>query len=232
MAKITEINNDSSSSSSSSARKKDLRKRGNAPAPTARSKNDDAPPVKPLLNFDKSEADNDLDDIPDDDKWRMVEESGILKKLDLSEHQKPVALSVVATASLFFTVPLFLLMIMFEVLVGQQFSEDKDFVQLCRDKVTTALPALFVVVFLVHRFANTNIVQYGMLLASIVLGSRMMQLVLGTHTYGEMMSVPGIAVAWIYFIAQMQLLLACLSLVPVMGSVGWIVYSQPAFPNW
>ncbi|ORZ34780.1 hypothetical protein BCR44DRAFT_115695 [Catenaria anguillulae PL171] len=154
----------------------------------------------------------DSEELDDDEKWRLVNESGVLQKLN---PPTTASTSVIATAAFLFTIPLAALFVLMEILVHQQFSEERTAMQVARERLPTVGPALYVLVFLVHYFVNSDWLQYCMTFGAAALGSRMMYLVLGQHTYGVMLSVPGIAVGWIYFIAQLRLSLAMGSLVLV-----------------
>ncbi|KAI9190304.1 hypothetical protein H9P43_001738 [Blastocladiella emersonii ATCC 22665] len=174
-----------------------------------------------------------VDDISEADKLRFIKESGLMEKIASSDDPRfkdlsrstatpglfaaPTTHAQAFTASLFFVLPLAALYVWFEGLVHQQYGEDVPFATVATGKLPTVVPALLAVVFLVHRWVNTNVVQYGMAMASVGLGARMLYLVLGQHTYGAMLAVPGLAVVWIYCVAQMRLPLALGSLALVFA---------------
>ncbi|KAJ3353329.1 hypothetical protein GGF32_003138 [Allomyces javanicus] len=151
--------------------------------------------------------------IPDTELTRIVNDSGVLRLAD-----DVVPAWAIAAQAFFITIPLAILHTLLEWLVYKQFQEDEATLgMIARESTPTAFAVLLVLVYVTHRWSGSWIVQLAMAVGGAVIGGRLVATVMARPTLGVMLRTPGMATVWIYFVAQMRLELAMLSLVAVGG---------------
>ncbi|RUP44217.1 hypothetical protein BC936DRAFT_149781 [Jimgerdemannia flammicorona] len=174
------------------------------------------PKGKTLIERIPSKTKKDVDDIPDAEKWRIVEESGLLKKVKTKrkkakkEESEPEIWEYVFQA-LFISVPFSFLFSMFDVVVRVQYRESWTVPGLAW-KTLQAFPVLFVIIYLTNRHKPTKFLQLLMVLASTGCGCFLLYTSTKSSSLGQMQRTPGLATIWIYLIVQLDLVPALISL--------------------
>ncbi|KAJ1517470.1 hypothetical protein HMI54_005448 [Coelomomyces lativittatus] len=132
-----------------------------------------------------------VDQIPETEKWKLIESSGVLKHM--ASQQRLYFLP-----SLFYSIGLCFFYILLESMVHQQFNEEHTWTQMATICLSNVFPFLWIVVYITHRYVEHDMIQYGMTLVGSWCGIRMFQyIVLQQSTYGEMLRTPGIATVWV-----------------------------------
>ncbi|KAJ3373182.1 hypothetical protein GGF31_001174 [Allomyces arbusculus] len=151
--------------------------------------------------------------IPDTELSRIVNDSGVLRLAD-----DVVPAWAIAAQAFFITIPLAILHTLLEWLVYKQFQEDEATLgMIARESTPTAFAVLLVLVYVTHRWSGSWIVQLAMAVGGAVIGGKLVATVTARPALGVMLRTPGMATVWIYFVAQMRLELAMLSLTAVGG---------------
>ncbi|KNE71606.1 hypothetical protein AMAG_16168 [Allomyces macrogynus ATCC 38327] len=151
--------------------------------------------------------------IPDTELSRIVNDSGVLRLAD-----DVVPSWAIAAQAFFITIPLAILHTFLEWLVYKQFQEDEATLgMIARESTPTAFAVLLVLVYVTHRWSGSWIVQLAMAVGGAVVGGKLVATVTARPALGVMLRTPGMATVWIYFVAQMRLELATLSLAAVGG---------------
>ncbi|KAJ2630163.1 hypothetical protein H4R22_002862 [Coemansia sp. RSA 1290] len=153
-----------------------------------------------------------IDDIPDNEKMRLIRESGIMSKytkangtgsdVDESELQ-PVQGEQASDIPLWmdaiiYTVGLAAVYGLFETLVNQQYSVEIAVSELIR-RMAKTLPALYAIVYFTLRFRRTRVANLVMLVGACVSGCYFIHLNLHSPRLGIMRRAPGLVTMWIYF---------------------------------
>ncbi|KAI8091243.1 uncharacterized protein B0P05DRAFT_462901 [Gilbertella persicaria] len=170
-------------------------------------------PAKPLIDKIPSSSDA----IPEDEKLRLINETGLLQKVKKREaelEQQSTSTSEYIWQAIFLSIPFAFLMGTFDVTVKVQFSESWDYASLFM-KCAKAAPALAPVIYLTNRYKSKKTTQFFMALGSTVIGAFLMYTLHRSPSMGQMMRAPGLATIWIYFIVQLDLLPAMMTLLLV-----------------
>ncbi|KAL1924725.1 uncharacterized protein VTP21DRAFT_4379 [Calcarisporiella thermophila] len=161
-----------------------------------------------------------VDDIPDEEKWRIISESGLLSKIpnpspkihsvsdDDDEEQSTQAL---VWQAVMLVIPFGFLYGIMDILVQQQFDEVWTLSGVAMKTIKVA-PMLGVIIFFTNKLKARPWMQFLMTLAAMFCGSSLLYTIKRTPTLGEMEKCPGLATLWIYFIVQLNLAPAIMSL--------------------
>ncbi|KAJ2723770.1 hypothetical protein GGI07_002388 [Coemansia sp. Benny D115] len=181
-----------------------------------------------------------IDDIPDNEKLRLIRESGLLKKYAKakgstgSDMDEDEALEIARDSAYYeetqeeiptwmdaaiYSVGLAAIYGLFEALVNQQYNVDIGLLDVA-ERMARALPAIYFIVYLTHRFRKLRIVSLLMLLASCASGCYFVYLNLHSPRLGIMRRAPGLVTMWIYLTFQMDVRPAVISALVV--SAFWL----------
>ncbi|CAO3698260.1 unnamed protein product [Rhizopus stolonifer] len=178
----------------------------------------DRKPVKePLIN--KIPKKN--DDIPEEEKMRLLDQTGLLQKVKKREaeikqqqQQQNGSTTEHIYMALFMSFPFAVLFATFDIVVKVQYSEDWNYTTMAL-KVAKTVPVLAPFIYITNRYRAERITQALMSVVAVFAGSFLMFTIKHTPSLGQMMRAPGLATTWIYLIIQLDLLPASLSLVVV-----------------
>jgi len=157
-------------------------------------------------------------DIPENEKWRLIHESGVLKAeaskgLD-SDLESPIFDTIL------FVIPFSFLYLMMDMLVHMQYGQHpstRDYVQ----RLSTAVPVLFLLVYNINHRKSWRRVQLGLFVASLLLGMRLVWIVNHAPWYVIIKQGPPLATLWVYAIAVLDLTGAVTSLALVGVWLWW-----------
>lgn len=193
--------------------------------------------AEPLINRipDRQKQQKQKDDnIPESEKLRLMEQAGLLKKVKRREAElkaERTSTAVYIWQAIFLSIPFGLLLGTFDITVKVQYSEPwsymdlliravksapgKKIANLCIKKTrsTHILElALFPIIYLTNRHKEKRIVQIIMAFGSVLAGSFLMYTLRNSPSLGQMMRAPGLATIWVYFVVQMDLVPAVMTL--------------------
>ncbi|KZT62400.1 hypothetical protein CALCODRAFT_426312 [Calocera cornea HHB12733] len=163
---------------------------------------------------------NITDEIPEDEQWRLVQESGILEQIPTrTPEEPPEATSELAAQAenddifqcLVYLIPFSSLYALMDILVHQQYRQEVTFYGEAR-KLIEAVPILAVFIFYTNRHKARRWVQGFLTLLTCASGMRLFWVVnKGTWTSVMRQAAP-LSTIWIYGIVQLHLIPAMISL--------------------
>ncbi|KAI9001165.1 hypothetical protein BD414DRAFT_473821 [Trametes punicea] len=162
-------------------------------------------------------------DIPEEEQWRIVNETGILKQVTSStkkeqareDEEEDYEISPLADEifrALYLVIPMSFMLLLMEILVHYQYGRKPSYVTL-RDRMLSGVPIIAVFVFYTNRYKRDRRMQIGLFWLSCISGTRMIWLLNRGNWLTVMKQSPPIATAWIYAIIQLDLGPAVLSLI-------------------
>ncbi|KAJ2455553.1 hypothetical protein EV183_000030 [Coemansia sp. RSA 2336] len=152
-----------------------------------------------------------IDDIPDNEKMRLIRESGIMNKYtkengtgsdvdesDLQPIRDDASDIPLWMDAIIYTVGLAAVYGLFETLVNQQYSVEITISEVVQ-RMAKILPALYAIVYFTLRFRKTRVANLVMLVGACVSGCYFIHLNLHSPRLGIMRRAPGLVTMWIYF---------------------------------
>ncbi|TFK55751.1 hypothetical protein OE88DRAFT_1652205 [Heliocybe sulcata] len=170
-------------------------------------------------------------DISEEEQWRIINQSGILRKIDAKtdssipagveeEDEDGVSLGEEIFNALVYITPCSFLLLMMEILIHYQYGKRPSFDQLV-NRMVSGVPILSIFVFYSIRYKQHRRTQFILFLMSLASGIRLIWLVNRGNWLTNMRQCPPLATAWIYTIVQLDLGPAVLSLGIVFSWVWW-----------
>ncbi|CAG8548533.1 344_t:CDS:2 [Acaulospora morrowiae] len=160
-----------------------------------------------------------VDDIPDEEKIRLIKSTGLLKNLKESKkvsselEDDPFEYGFTFQAFLY-TIPLCAVFSVMDILVHRQYNEEVLFSPFAT-RVAKVAPILWILVYFTNKNVNKNWVQLSMFLGSLACGSYLLWVINRANYYGVMRRCPSLATLWVYLVIQLRLLPSVLSLICV-----------------
>lgn len=178
---------------------------------------------KPVQNIPQAYIEE-VEDIPEDEQMRLVEQSGVLRLPHKDESarkagkQEEASLANEIFDTIILLIPFSCLYIGMDIMIKQQYAQHpglkEEFGQL-----VNAFPIMALFIFYTNRYKNTIILQGAMTLASIAAGSHMIYLINKAPWGTVIRQCPPLGVIWVYTVVQLQLTYACVALLAVFGYV-------------
>ncbi|KAI9063361.1 hypothetical protein FKP32DRAFT_1650961 [Trametes sanguinea] len=167
-------------------------------------------------------------DIPEDEQWRIINQSGILKHISSEDKKKdapeddsdedyeisPLADEIFR--ALYLVIPMSFMLLLMEILVHYQYGRKPDYDTL-RDRLVSGVPIIAFFVFYSNRYKTDRRVQIALFWLSCICGTRLVWLLNRGNWLTVMKQCPPIATAWIYAVVQLDLGPAVLSLMVAAG---------------
>ncbi|CAO3640347.1 unnamed protein product [Cunninghamella echinulata] len=179
------------------------------------------PVVKRIpINKNNSNKKGNVDDIPIAEQERIINQSGLLAKAKQREQElKRQQEQNTSTAqyiwqAIFLSIPFGFLLAAFDITVKVQFDEPWDYYSL-GIKAMKSAPALAPMIYLTNRHKQKTLTQIIMMSGSLLVGSFLLYTLHHSPSLGQMSQSPGLATLWVYFIIQLDLVPAVLSLMIV-----------------
>ncbi|KAF8741139.1 hypothetical protein AX14_005735 [Amanita brunnescens Koide BX004] len=165
-------------------------------------------------------------DIPDDEQWRLINESGLLKKLDAAspelstEEPDEISLGDEVFDAALLVIPFSFLLLMMDILIHYQYAKEPNF-RVLGERMLTRVPILSVFIFYTARYKQHRRMQILLFALAVLAGCRMLFIIGQKSWLINMRQCPPLATLWIYAIVQLELGPAAMSLVTVGGFV-WL----------
>ncbi|CAG8513039.1 3534_t:CDS:2 [Paraglomus occultum] len=159
-----------------------------------------------------------VDDIPEEEKIRLIKETGLLKNFEKVEfNQTGVEDEYYGWTFLAFlyTIPLCSVYCVMDIMVHRQYNQDVEFMPFFV-RVAKMSPILWVFVYFSNKYCHRPLVQFAMFLGSIFCGCYVVYLLQKAPYLGVMRRCPPLSTLWTYFVAQLRLPPAVLSLLSVL----------------
>ncbi|KZT12712.1 uncharacterized protein LAESUDRAFT_808266 [Laetiporus sulphureus 93-53] len=170
-------------------------------------------------NTSKQSSPSGLLELSEDEQWRILNETGILKKYPRSSENNAEAEAVdspgladeVFNATLFI-IPMSFMLLLFEILVHWQYGQRPTFRTLM-DRMLPGVPIISIFVFYTNRYKRRREMQFCFFLVTLILGPRLIWLINMANWRTVMKQCPPAATLWIYAVLQMELAPSVISLV-------------------
>ncbi|ORX81706.1 hypothetical protein K493DRAFT_241524 [Basidiobolus meristosporus CBS 931.73] len=155
-----------------------------------------------------------IDDIPEAEKHRIIEETGILKQVKIPKPENQPPPEGYFLQAVLFTIPFTLLFGLFEALVYQQYNNEVTIAMICK-KMVKVFPGLLLIIFITCRFRDLKLMTPALTVIGAISGCYLLHVLYNDPAFGVMMRCPGLATFWIYCIFQLDLIPCLISLLPV-----------------
>ncbi|KAH0587474.1 hypothetical protein H2248_006257 [Termitomyces sp. 'cryptogamus'] len=184
-----------------------------------------------------------MTDIPEEEQWRLINKSGVLKKLKTAPEPRmedmktldplaeeilnatlyiiPISFLLLLMEMCVFIVVLSQLLIAMSSLIHFQYGKHPTLNTLV-DRMVPGVPIISLFVFYTTRYKSYRKTQVFLFFLGIFSGSRMLYLLNRGSWLVNMKQCPPLATAWVYAIVQLELSPAVVSL----GVVGIYVWWQ------
>ncbi|KAJ1863826.1 hypothetical protein LPJ73_000420 [Coemansia sp. RSA 2703] len=176
-----------------------------------------------------------IDDIPDNEKMRLIRESGLLKKYsknknkdkgnasDVDEDEALELLDEQAEEenippwmdALIYSIGLVAIYGLFEALVNQQYNVDITLMDVL-ERMAKAVGPIYFIVYLTQKYHHLRLVSLVMLMASCASGCYFIYLSLHSPRLGIMRRAPGLVTMWMYLTFMMEVRSAVISALVVV----------------
>ncbi|KAG8855615.1 hypothetical protein FRB96_006810 [Tulasnella sp. 330] len=170
-----------------------------------------------------STSENAVDDIPDDEKLRLLSQSGLLSKIPQKEPVTEAALDFLD--ELFFTatyaIPMTFLYFCMDVLIHHQYAQQLPFREEAI-KVATNVPFLSVFIFYSNRHKTSRLVQLALFMMSVVCGTRLIWTLNKEGWRTAMQEAAPLTTLWTYTVMQLDLIPCGVSVATVFGIVKFL----------
>ncbi|KAG1806899.1 uncharacterized protein HD556DRAFT_1224841 [Suillus plorans] len=167
-----------------------------------------------------------LVDISEDEQWRLIEQTGVLRKVaetrkpkETTDNVEPLPLADEIFNAVVFIMPLTFFLIMMDILIHQQYARHPTAGDIA-GRLFTNLPILSIFVFYTTRHKANPRMQLVLFILSLGVGPRMIWLINRGSWLVNMRQCPQFATIWLYTVVQLNLNWAVLSLV-VTGAWAW-----------
>ncbi|KAI3612509.1 hypothetical protein WG66_009946 [Moniliophthora roreri] len=165
------------------------------------------------------------DEIPEDEQWRIINQTGILNKIpradepkSLLEQEAPLA-NEILDATLYI-IPMSSLLLLMDILVHNQYGQQPSVKEIV-DRMTPGIPILSVFIFYTKRYKQDPRMQFFLFLLSVFAGPRLMYLLARGGWLTNIRQCPPLATIWVYTMVQLNLAPALLNLLIVGAYVWW-----------
>lgn len=160
-------------------------------------------------------------EITEEEQWRIINETGLLKQLPTpprtsnvqeSEEETPFAEEILNAMLLI--APFTFLLVMMDIAVHQQYARKASLKDI-GDRLASALPILSIFIYYTNKHRRSRRTKFLFFALSLIVGPRLVWVVNRAPWGTVMQQSPPLAALWIYTIYQMDLGPAVLSLVIV-----------------
>ncbi|KAG7097053.1 hypothetical protein E1B28_004444 [Marasmius oreades] len=163
-------------------------------------------------------------EMPEDEQWRLVNQSGILSKIPeapkqktLLEEEAPLA-NEILDATLYI-IPFSTLLLVMDVIIHNQYGEYPPLKEFA-GRMASGVPILGLFVFYTKRHQDNRRTKFLMFLLSVCVGPRLLYILARSSFTVNIRQAPPLITLWIYTIVQLDLGPAFLNLV-ICGLFVW-----------
>ncbi|KAF9247218.1 hypothetical protein BU15DRAFT_70052 [Melanogaster broomeanus] len=175
-----------------------------------------------------------LIEIPEEEQWRLIQDSGLLNRINKPDQPTPTSTQVSTTEegdglsplaedifnAVIIIMPHTFFLIMMDILINRQYARQPTARDIA-DRLLNTLPIMAIFMFYTVRHKNKTFVQLALFLLSLGVGPRMIWLVNRGSWLTNIAQCPQFATIWLYTVVQLRLSLAVLSLALIGGWTWW-----------
>ncbi|KAJ7667936.1 hypothetical protein DFH06DRAFT_233663 [Mycena polygramma] len=178
--------------------------------------------------------------IPAEEQWRLINESGVLRKVGSPAEPNELPLGEEIFNSLLLITPCSFLLLLMEILIYNQYGQEVNLKTLV-DRMVEGVPILSIFVFYskqrqlrdsipdaytyvrftATRYKRDQRLQLLLFLMGTAAGSRMLFLIKRGSYLANMRQCPPLVTLWVYIVVQLDLGLAVLNLAMVGAFCWW-----------
>ncbi|KAJ8590308.1 hypothetical protein M405DRAFT_816436 [Rhizopogon salebrosus TDB-379] len=165
-------------------------------------------------------------EISEDEQWRLIQESGVLKKIsdtpkpeEAVGNGEPLPLAEEIFNAVVLIMPFTFFLVMMDILIHQQYAQQPTFGDVAQ-RLLTNFPILSVFVFYTTRHKANPRMQFTLFLLSLAVGPRMIWLINRGSWRVNLRQCPQFATIWLYTVVQLNINWAVISLV-MIGAWTW-----------
>ncbi|KAI8051953.1 hypothetical protein BDF22DRAFT_621320, partial [Syncephalis plumigaleata] len=166
--------------------------------------------------------------IPDDEKMRLIRESGLLKKLDYNDGKSGKGKRKHGTSgnedeeeeedyifhAILYTIPFCTIYAVMDTLIHRQYNQEAPPLEIIQ-RLLKAVPLFLIMIYFSNKYRKHIIVKSLLPIISSASGCYLLHLINTSPAYGIMRQCPGLATIWIYTVFLMELL-------PTVGSLAGV----------
>ncbi|KIJ20173.1 hypothetical protein PAXINDRAFT_107987 [Paxillus involutus ATCC 200175] len=175
-----------------------------------------------------------LIEIPEEEQWRLIQESGLLSRVNTPDERTPARTQASTTEvddgplplaeeifnALVIIMPHTFFLIMMDILIHHQYAKQPTIRDIA-DRLVNTFPIMAIFMFYTVRHKDNTIAQLALFLLSLGVGPRMIWLVNRGSWLTNLAQCPQVATIWLYTVVQLRLSLALLSLALIGGWTWW-----------
>ncbi|KIK98761.1 hypothetical protein PAXRUDRAFT_823544 [Paxillus rubicundulus Ve08.2h10] len=175
-----------------------------------------------------------LIEISEEEQWRLIQESGLLNRINTPDQRTPARTQVTTTDvddgppplaeeifnALVIIMPHTFFLIMMDILIHHQYAKQPTIRDIA-DRLVNTFPIMAIFMFYTVRHKDDTIAQLALFLLSLGVGPRMIWLVNRGSWLTNLAQCPQVATIWLYTVVQLRLSLALLSLALIGGWTWW-----------
>ncbi|KAJ7276290.1 hypothetical protein B0H12DRAFT_1199092 [Mycena haematopus] len=166
-----------------------------------------------------------LVEISEDEQWRLINESGVLKSGALKAVPSPSddagsSLGEEIFSASLLIIPCTSLLLLMQILIYNQYGQQVNLKTIV-DRLVEGVPILSIFIFYTSRHKRNPRVQLLLFLLGSVAGSRMLFLIKRGGYLVNIRQCPPLVTLWVYVVIQLDLGLAVLNLVMVGAFCWW-----------
>jgi len=176
------------------------------------------PASVPLARPPNSSGSPTVEDIPEDEKLRLLNESGLLSKIPQQPAPPPQDLADELFFTATYAVPMSFLYFVMDVLIHHQYAQQLPFMEEFW-KLATNVPFLTAFIFYTNRHKHSRLVQLGLFFMAIGSGSRLIWTLNREAWRTAMQEAPPLSTLWTYTVIQLDLIPCGLSVGVVYGII-------------
>ncbi|EMD41082.1 hypothetical protein CERSUDRAFT_111655 [Gelatoporia subvermispora B] len=150
-------------------------------------------------------------DIPEEEQWRIIKDSGILGKVpqppkeqDGNQEQEESTLGDEIFNASLLVIPMSFLLLLMEILVHYQYGRKPTYEALA-ERMLPGVPIISVLVFYTNRYKHYRQTQAVLFFLSVAVGSRFIWMIERASWRVVMKQCPPLATLWVYMILQLDL---------------------------
>ncbi|KJA29975.1 hypothetical protein HYPSUDRAFT_32020 [Hypholoma sublateritium FD-334 SS-4] len=170
-----------------------------------------------------------LIEISEEEKWRLINQSGILSgpALQSIQHSESVpqpeeepSMGDEIFNAILLIIPFSGILLLMEFLIRQQYGKETP-MEVILERMVPGVPILSLFIFYTTRYKSYRRLQTLLFIVSVGVGCRMLWLLNRSSWLVNMRQCPPLATVWIYTVLQLDLGLAVGSLAAVGSFVWW-----------
>ncbi|KAF7301344.1 hypothetical protein MIND_00699600 [Mycena indigotica] len=158
--------------------------------------------------------------ISEEEQWRLINQSGILKKVNLQAPEAEMSLGEEIFNTSLIVIPVCSLLVLMDILTYHQYGQGVN-LKTVLDRLIQGIPILSLFIFYSNRHKRDFRMQLLLFILGTASGSRMLYILKRSSYLVNMKQTPPLITLWIYTVVQLDLGFAVSNLLAVAGFCWW-----------